>query len=55
MNLLPLVDWELNSQLNEGAGTLHLGFGEGMTGAHMDFVVAECEHRFQEGGAEAPR
>jgi hypothetical protein len=55
MNLLPQVDWELNSQLNEGAGTLHLGFGEGMTGAHMDFVVAECGHRFQEGGAEAPR
>jgi hypothetical protein len=55
MNLLPLVDWELNSQLNEGAGTLHLGFGEGMTGAHMDFVVAECGHRFQEGGAGAPR
>lgn len=46
MNLLPHVDWQYNSQLNEGAGTMHLGFGEGMTGAHMDFVVAECAHRF---------
>ncbi|MDL4817188.1 hypothetical protein [Actinomadura opuntiae] len=55
MALLPQVNWALNSQLNEGAGTLHLGFGEGMTGAHMDFVVAECEHRFQKDGAEAPR
>lgn len=33
------VDWRINSQLNEGIGTFHLGFGEGMTGAHMDFVI----------------
>jgi hypothetical protein len=37
-----LVDWRINSQLNEGAGPVHLGFGEGMTGAHMDFIVAEA-------------
>ncbi|MEV0386661.1 hypothetical protein [Nonomuraea sp. NPDC050643] len=46
MSLLPRVDWTYNSQLNEGAGPVHLGFGEGITGAHMDFVVARCEHRF---------
>lgn len=35
----PLVDWRFNSQINEGVGMIHLGFGEGITGAHMDFVV----------------
>jgi hypothetical protein len=34
-----LVDWGVNSQLNEGVGLVHLGFGEGITGAHMDFVI----------------
>ncbi len=38
----PSVRWRLNSQLNEGAGTFHLGLGEGTTGAHMDFVVASA-------------
>lgn len=52
MHLLPHVDWRHNSQLNEGAGAVHLGFGEGMTGAHMDFVVAECDHRFEDNAAE---
>ena len=46
LGVLPEVDWRLNSQLNEGAGVMHIGFGEGITGAHMDFVVAECEHHF---------
>ncbi|MDL4775338.1 hypothetical protein [Actinomadura xylanilytica] len=50
MSLLPRVDWTFNSQLNEGAGPVHLGFGEGITGAHMDFIVAECEHRFEGDG-----
>ncbi|MFC4534476.1 hypothetical protein [Sphaerisporangium dianthi] len=47
MALLPHVDWRHNSQLNEGAGPVHLGFGEGITGAHMDFVVADGGHRFE--------
>jgi hypothetical protein len=46
LGVLPHVDWRMNSQLNEGAGTVHLGFGEGITGAHIDFVVAECAHSF---------
>lgn len=45
--LLPHVDWRFNSQLNEGAGCVHIGFGEGMTGAHMDFIVAEGSHHFE--------
>jgi hypothetical protein len=45
-SVLPYVRWDFNSQLNEGAGPVHLGFGDGMTGAHMDFVVAGCAHRF---------
>lgn len=45
-SVLPEVQWQVNSQLNEGAGPVHIGFGEGVTGAHMDFIVAESSHRF---------
>ena len=45
-SVLPAVDWAYNSQLNEGAGPFHIGFGEGMTGAHMDFIVADSSHHF---------
>ncbi|HEX2047650.1 MAG TPA: hypothetical protein VHF27_07795 [Acidimicrobiales bacterium] len=38
-SIAPLVDWQFNSQLNEGVGKVHLGFGEGITGAHMDFII----------------
>jgi hypothetical protein len=48
MNLLPQVDWTYNSQMNEGAGAVHIGIGEGITGAHMDFVVAESRHWFKD-------
>ncbi|SFO58489.1 MULTISPECIES: hypothetical protein [Actinomadura] len=48
--VLPQVNWKVNSQLNEGAGPLHIGFGEGITGAHMDFVVAQSTHIFQPAG-----
>jgi hypothetical protein len=39
----PLVDWNINSQLNEGVEKIHLGFGEGMTGAHMDFIIGDLQ------------
>jgi hypothetical protein len=39
LDIAGLVDWAYNSQMNEGAAPLHLGFGEGITGAHMDFVL----------------
>jgi hypothetical protein len=45
-SVLPEVSWEFNSQLNEGAGPVHLGWGDGVSGAHMDFIVARCGHRF---------
>lgn len=44
--VLPWLDWSVNSQLNEGAGPVHLGFGEGITGAHIDFVIGHGSHRF---------
>ncbi|MGP4022518.1 hypothetical protein [Actinomadura sp. 3N407] len=47
LGVLPDVDWRVNSQLNEGAGVMHIGFGDGFTGAHMDFVVPECDHHFR--------
>lgn len=51
LTLLPHVDWRFNSQLNEGAGCVHIGFGEGMTGAHMDFIVAQGSHHFEPAAA----
>jgi hypothetical protein len=44
--VLPEVRWQVNSQLNEGAGPVHLGFGDGVTGPHMDFIVPDTTHRF---------
>jgi hypothetical protein len=46
-SVLPHVNWSINSQLNEGAGPVHIGFGEGVTGAHIDFVVEDAEHEFK--------
>jgi hypothetical protein len=46
-SILPDVNWAVNSQLNEGAGNLHLGFGEGITGAHIDFIVESADHEFE--------
>jgi hypothetical protein len=46
-SVLPRVKWAINSQLNEGAGPVHIGLGEGITGAHMDFIVADAGHCFQ--------
>ena len=46
-NVLPEVRWQVNSQLNEGAGPVHVGFGDGVTGPHMDFIVPDATtHRF---------
>jgi hypothetical protein len=33
------VDWSVNSQLNEAVGGLHIGLGNGVNGAHIDFVA----------------
>jgi hypothetical protein len=46
-SVLPYVNWSVNSQLNEGAGPVHIGFGEGVTGAHIDFIVQDAEHDFK--------
>lgn len=45
-SVLPEVRWQINSQLNEGAGPVHIGFGDGFTGPHMDFIVRDATHRF---------
>lgn len=37
------TNWHRNSQMNEGTGTFHLGFGEGLTGAHMDFIIPRAD------------
>jgi hypothetical protein len=37
------IDWSINSQMNEGAGGIHVGIGEGLTGAHIDFISLESE------------
>jgi hypothetical protein len=41
---LPLgrVEWSLNSVLNEGATGIHIGVGNGLNGAHFDFIATEA-------------
>lgn len=37
------VDWSKNSQLNEGAIGIHVALGDGLTGAHVDFICPSVE------------
>jgi hypothetical protein len=38
-SLLPEnIDWTCNSQLNEGSLGIHVGIGDGLTGAHVDLI-----------------
>ena len=37
------IDWTKNSQLNEGAIGIHVALGEGLTGAHIDFICPEVD------------
>lgn len=39
---LDRVDWSLNSVLNEGATGIHIGVGNGLNGAHFDFISKEA-------------
>lgn len=32
------IDWLQNSQLNEGTVGIHVGLGDGLTGAHIDLI-----------------
>jgi len=32
------IDWTLNCQINEGAYGIHVGIGNGVSGAHIDFI-----------------
>lgn len=38
-----IIDWTHNSQLNEGAAGVHVAIGEGVTGAHIDFIAPGVE------------
>lgn len=38
----PALDWSMNSQLNEGIQGVHLGVGDGRTGAHVDFISSSA-------------
>jgi hypothetical protein len=37
------LDWTINSVLNEGARGIHVAVGDGMTGAHIDFICPGVE------------
>lgn len=37
------IDWSKNSQLNEGAIGIHVGIGDGLTGAHIDLICPGVE------------
>lgn len=32
------INWAMNSQMNEGVVGIHVGIGDGLTGAHIDFI-----------------
>ncbi|WP_259697667.1 hypothetical protein [Pseudomonas brassicacearum] len=34
----PLIDYKMNSQLNEGIDGVHLAIGDGSSGYHIDFL-----------------
>ena len=36
--IAPLIDYKMNSQLNEGVGGVHLAIGDGSSGYHIDFL-----------------
>ncbi|BCZ90718.1 hypothetical protein CSW23_02625 [Thermus scotoductus] len=40
---LPKVDWRVNSVLNEGIRGIHFAVGDGVTGAHIDFICPGME------------
>ena len=40
-DIIDTIDWQYNSQINEGCGGMHLGFGDGKSGIHMDFICPE--------------
>jgi hypothetical protein len=40
------IDWSVNSQMNEGAIGVHVAVGEGLTGAHIDFIAVDAQTRF---------
>lgn len=37
------IDWTKNAQLNEGAVGIHVGIGDGLTGAHIDLICPGVE------------
>lgn len=37
------LDWRVNSVLNEGARGVHFAVGDGVTGAHIDFICPGME------------
>lgn len=41
------IDWNINSQINEGCSGIHLGFGDGKTGIHMDFICPVSENNLK--------
>ena len=40
------IDWGVNSQMNEGAIGVHVAVGEGLTGAHIDFIAVDALTQF---------
>jgi hypothetical protein len=40
------IDWAVNSQLNEGTRGIHIGLGEGVSAAHIDFIATEVRASF---------
>ncbi len=40
-DILHTINWSMNAQINEGASGIHIGIGDGVTGAHIDFICVD--------------
>jgi len=45
-----MIDWGVNSVMNEGVGGIHFAVGDGVTGAHIDFICPGMEATLIKGG-----
>lgn len=48
INMTDTPNWGINSQINEAWGGIHIAFGAGVTGAHIDFIDTVAETSWQQ-------
>lgn len=48
-----MLDWKVNSVMNEGIQGIHIAVGDGLTGAHIDLICADLELTSHDRGSTA--